>query len=65
MKPIAGRPVFQSGRPNSDGMGGYFLLLSASQSFPNEVIWVSHNETWVITQGWTTFASFLEYQLAH
>ena len=46
-------------------MGGYFLLLSASQSFPNEVIWVSHNETWVITQGWTTFASFLEYQLAH
>jgi hypothetical protein len=47
-----------------DGMGGYFLLVSANDQGASPVVWVDMDEDWVVTKTWDSFESFLEYQLA-
>ena len=48
----------------TDCMGGYFLLVSTTSTLPDRVLWVSHDELWVVTERWKSFYSYLEYQLS-
>jgi hypothetical protein len=46
-----------------DGMGGYFLLVSATVNTDERVLWVNYDDEWVVTEHWPTFTDFLVYQL--
>lgn len=49
---------------DTDGMGGYFLLVSTTSTLPDRVLWVNQEEEWVVTKRWKSFYSYLEYQLS-
>jgi hypothetical protein len=48
-----------------DGMGGYFLLVSADEHGASAVVWVDMDEDWVVTETFDSFESFLKYQLGN